>query len=666
MAERALHGDLKKRLVNNEPFIYAHLIKYERPYAYQTKRSLNNTDAKRYAYLTDGAMNISFDDSSVDSSGSSNGSQTYIADKILAIGSYSETSEAKATGLTLTLSAESLYSSITSTTITMTATTITVPSTDLVSAGFREGDKISISGGTNSGHEVRITGIKTSNTVLNVSNIDDTLATQTTGTSITLKVISDELKGPLTEMDNDTIKSYHNRDVFIYKAFLDPDDYTVINTPILVYKGIIGSASIKDDPSKNLKVQWKLTSHWGDFVAVNGRLTNDAVHRALNNAGKPQHEVALKEAYADDLGFLHSETTVNVLATYTAIETKQTLKKKSSWFGLKKSYKLVTEEVEVQRDVDLNWALSAQYIPVVYGVDRVAGKPIFVDTKSNDTNNIFIAYSLCEGEIGGIYDVYIDDSPLICLNLADSDARKTGGENADEVEVVCRGRADKGETLGGAKISGSGITGSDVEDLDWPDSYWGGTFGFGSMMKNTVDALVRKINRQRKFSRGVVLTSNTVATATGTHAGASASTSVVLSDSDQYIVSGMLITGQGIVGQVKVSTWTNGTKTLVMDSAQSLAAGVVLTFHREDVDSDGQGVVDGETISLTKPNNMTITLHSGTTNQTADAALVSIAKSPGFKRQQDYYTGQEEYWGPNHSLCDTAYVICAYGPCCME
>ena len=62
MAERALHGDLKKRLVNNEPFIYAHLIKYERPYAYQTKRSLNNTDAKRYAYLTDGAMNISFDD----------------------------------------------------------------------------------------------------------------------------------------------------------------------------------------------------------------------------------------------------------------------------------------------------------------------------------------------------------------------------------------------------------------------------------------------------------------------------------------------------------------------------------------------------------------------------------------------------------------------------
>ena len=126
------------------------------------------------------------------------------------------------------------------------------------------------------------------------------------------------------------------------------------------------------------------------------------------------------------MGFLHSETTINILATYTAIETKQTLKKKSSWFGLRKSYKLVTEEVEVSRDVDLNWALSANYIPVVYGVDRVAGKPVFVDTKSDDTNNIFLVYTLCEGEIGGIYDVYIDDSPLICLNSADADARQTG------------------------------------------------------------------------------------------------------------------------------------------------------------------------------------------------------------------------------------------------
>ena len=32
MAERNLHANLKKRLINNEAFVYAHLIKYERPY----------------------------------------------------------------------------------------------------------------------------------------------------------------------------------------------------------------------------------------------------------------------------------------------------------------------------------------------------------------------------------------------------------------------------------------------------------------------------------------------------------------------------------------------------------------------------------------------------------------------------------------------------------
>ena len=34
--------------------------------------------------------------------------------------------------------------------------------------------------------------------------------------------------------------------------------------------------------------------------------------------------------------------------------------------------------------------------------------PIWKD----DPNNIFIAYALCEGEIGGLYDLYIDGNPL--------------------------------------------------------------------------------------------------------------------------------------------------------------------------------------------------------------------------------------------------------------
>ena len=49
MAERELSLDLKKLLVNNEPFTYAHLVKYERPSA-ALKNGTFSTDAKRYAY----------------------------------------------------------------------------------------------------------------------------------------------------------------------------------------------------------------------------------------------------------------------------------------------------------------------------------------------------------------------------------------------------------------------------------------------------------------------------------------------------------------------------------------------------------------------------------------------------------------------------------------
>ena len=663
MAERlsSSNSALKKRLINNEPFVYAHLIKYERPHKV-LPNGKHSTDAKRYAYLTDAGINISFNDGSVSTAGTDNGAQTYIADKILAVGGHSETIEAKATGMTLTVSAESLNASITASDISSTTSTI-VTTTDLVSAGFRDGDKVSVSyqnitttngtslvgsgfvevtagekfkigdiltaiGTDTTGYivrvisfdsgttgaatltvvqvgdnskflnqaiasgatiskrvDVKVEGIINANKTLEVSNIDGTLVALSAGTATTLKVISDEIKGPLTEQNTttgvDAHKSYHNRDVFIYKAFLDPDDYSVIGTPVLVFRGIITSSSIIENPGKSLNVKWNLTSHWGDFVAVNGRLTNDAVHRALDNAGKPQPTVAKKPVYASDLGFMHSEDTINILATYKAMETRTRLKKKKKW-GFIKKYKMEQYEVEVERDVDLNFSLSAQYLPVVYGVDRIAGKPIFVDTKSNDPNNIFIVHSLCEGEIGGIYDLYIDDNPLICQNLEDNDERNlTNGTNKDNTDVVCRGRADLGQTLGGVQLSGTGVTGSTAQEANWQGSYWGGEgVGFGP---NRSDQLTRWYN-----------------------------------------------------------WYYNVNKSLASDSATA----------------DGAGVTDNKTIKITKPNTMHFTVHTGSTDQLADNTLVEIADSPKFKRQEDYYDNNlEDYWGPNHKLSDTAYVV---------
>ena len=195
MAERLLSTNLKKLLINNEPFNYCHLIKFERP----SEALINgkfSTDAVRYAYYSDSTHNVAFDDGSVNMDGNSNGSQTYIADKILELGAYSETVEARASGMTLKLSAEALNSSVTSNAITASASgsTITVPShINLVDEGFRQGDKILITGGTMSGKFYRISGMKTNNTVASLTVIDHAVANQSSGTTITIGLASDEL-----------------------------------------------------------------------------------------------------------------------------------------------------------------------------------------------------------------------------------------------------------------------------------------------------------------------------------------------------------------------------------------------------------------------------------------------------------------------------------------
>ena len=582
MAERSLSTDLRKALINNEPFEYCHLIKFERP----SKALLNgkfSTDAVRYAYYTDAAHNISFDDGSSNTAGNSNGSQTYIADKILSVSSYSETVEARASGMTLEFAAESLNLSVTSSKITVSSSTLSVPASsgiDFMERGFREGDKVLITGGANNGKHFKILGLKTNNTAMTLSVIDDAISNQSINTTVKVSVASDELKGPIGEVNDGSLKSYHNREVFVYKAFLNQDTGIITGSPVLIFKGIINATSIADNPSSSLRVKWNLTSHWGDFAQIKGRITNDKIHRAADANNRGQPESALRPEYANDLGFLHAEQTTNILATYTAIEQEMRVKTKKKWYG-KVKVSTYMEDVEVERDVNLNFSLQGKTIPVVYGIDRVAGLPVFVDTKSNDPNNIYIAYALSEGKIGGLYDLYIDGSPLVCINKEDSDDRDdSSGTPVDGVEVFCRGRQDLGTTLGGVKMSGSGVSGSTTTDYNPGNGFAGyGKYGFDP--------------------------------------------------TEEYID--------------PYYNHYNTTNTSLLDVTAT--------------DANGGGVLDGETITLSNPNTMRLTLHTGSPDQKADDTLVSIGQSPKFKRQTDYFDGDFEYWSPNHRMLDTAYAV---------
>ena len=100
MTERTINTDLKTSLIAGNPFIYFHLIKFEKPRpASQTQFIAGK--ATDYAYITDAPYNITFDDNSKDSKDNSNGNQTYIANKLLKIGTVNETTEAKASGMNL-------------------------------------------------------------------------------------------------------------------------------------------------------------------------------------------------------------------------------------------------------------------------------------------------------------------------------------------------------------------------------------------------------------------------------------------------------------------------------------------------------------------------------------------------------------------------------------
>ena len=89
---------LLQALHNNTPFVYAHLIKFERPTKDILKVSRNSFKSKRasnYAYITDAGYDISFDDGSTDFQGTANGVQNYVANRVTSIGSFTDTTDLK-------------------------------------------------------------------------------------------------------------------------------------------------------------------------------------------------------------------------------------------------------------------------------------------------------------------------------------------------------------------------------------------------------------------------------------------------------------------------------------------------------------------------------------------------------------------------------------------
>ena len=450
MAERSLPPGLKTSLLAEDVHTYLHLVKFEKPRSAAESQFIAKK-ATDYAYISDAPYNVTFDDGSKDSKGNSNGPQVYVANKLLKVGTVNETTEAKASNMNIELSGTALGTTLI-TNATFTSTTITTTS-DLLDEGFQEGDVILLEGTgfANNGKYVRIDKFTNSNQTITVTGIDCVVTADSTAREYTFSFASDEIQAILTSKEATNYVNYINREVIIYKAHVNPETGAVIggdNTgPFVIFRGIISKASVKDNVLQKSKVLWNLTSHWGDFIRVQGRVTSDYSHRALSVTGVSDKDALLRPEYEFDAGFAHAEKSINVLSTYQTMETRYKMKKRGGLAGLIGLKKVVEYQVEVDREVDLQFNLTARYLPVVYGVQRVDSIPIFADINKNLTNHVYVAHAICEGEIGGIYDVYIDENSSVCLDLNDSNARSSTSSNA---AVLCSGRADKGDVLAGA------------------------------------------------------------------------------------------------------------------------------------------------------------------------------------------------------------------------
>ena len=606
---RLLNSVVANKLRSGDPFLYAHLVKFEKPIKTVTGDVAES--AHDYSYLTDASHNITFDDGSKNSTGGWNGSQTYVAQRLNKVGQVSETTQAKATSMALSIDSIALNTNVASSSTTVvhssTPQTVTI-SESWIDSGFTEGDKVRMeSNDGNNGKYFIIKGFKNNNKTATVSLEAEGVSTPTNNPNTTyiFTVETEEHSSVFASKSEDSYAHYINREVYVYKALLDPStgavlgltsppvinsvqqgyDETYVAGPILIFKGIIASVKLKEDPSKSSTVIWNLTSHWGDFVSINGRLTSDTEHRGINGEGKTDYAALIRPEYINDFGFQHSEQALNLIAKYQATETKYKFKK-SGFLGMG-SGRTIEYEEKVDREIELKFNLDARRLPVVYGVNRIDSFPIFVDLDRNATSNVYAAYALCEGEIGGLYDIYLDDQSRICADLNDSTSRSATNEAAS---VVCEGRKDRGDTLKSDALRKS--TGGYV---------YGGPYG--SITINGVDY---KGGPREQW---------------------------VWSPEDGFQL---------------ISDAANNTK--------NQATGI-----RHELGHNFQSPISGKLV-----------FHRGKPDQDADETLVNKAASiqqnsdgsttGGFLVQSQYFEAENKsnYWGPNHRLLDTAYAVCHF------
>ena len=234
-------------------------------------------------------------------------------------------------------------------------------------------------------------------------------------------------------------QSYLNRVVSVWRLYLDDSGEFVPfyedGSTLLFFEGTITEVSAEENLGATGRgsstLTWKCANEFYDLQKVNGRLTDDASHRGVvvdDNGNEVGSTAAKRPEYVDDLGFFHSNTSINILAEYQVQQKAYRLnKKKRKWYQITPKYEMEEYWETVTKEIDMRFSLEAQYLPVIYGVQKVDGIPVFADTLVNDPTKVYVVYAFCEGEIDGFLDIWMDDAPMVCLDSTDSEERSCFG-----------------------------------------------------------------------------------------------------------------------------------------------------------------------------------------------------------------------------------------------
>ena len=644
MTERNMDANLRSFLIDNEPFSYGHLVIFEKPV-------VSGDTTPTFSYFTDSSININFD------AGYGSGSKTYIANKLLKIGTINETIEAKASSLSLTLAADTI-GAITSFTADFTSGTsfTSTEGFDFIEEGFREGDRINLSFTS----EVECTIVSFTNGNQTVHVDADVFTPHLAGTHATVAtLITEEIVAMYGDLN------YVNRVVTIFKVYYD-NDGTVVGDPFLLFKGIIATGKLTEDIERASTVTWTLTSHWGDFVRIQGRLTSDSFHRALSADGISDPESLLRPEYSTDRGFEHSEKAISLISVYNRTETRYSMK--TTWYG---KAKMSEYQVQVPTELDLNFNLQAKYLPVIYGVRKVDSIPVFVDLDKTDPNTVYLAYAICEGEVAGIYDIYMSDSPLVCTDALDAGARDVSIAG-DAIEVPCYGRADRGDVLAG-NYSNLGIGWFTAPNYSVPATRTSTELSYlGDTEATYYDEWYIDVTNS---VTGLVITTLTrTISADGDLRGLTSDAARTSILEEQYSAEANFtyytptykratfeIVANGLEWDLKAYDYNDVFAAVGASPYATYAEAYAAKQQATGATGLSHGLVHDSYIEFDKPLASKVQAYTGKPYQQASDILVDIAANNDFLMQDNYYEGTpSEYWDASHKLLDTCYVVAKF------